>query len=167
MTKTAENLRAMARHGDEDGVKELLSALRKRAEGSDGSRRTKLERVVAGCDTISGNTALHYCCANGHSNIALMLVEAGAPVDALNNSGSTPLHYAALTGQLEVVRGLTNSGADLMKRNNFGNTPHDEAVQCSHRDVADFLMSVVESRAAQNPPVFNEEDDKTGDPEKS
>lgn len=156
MSKSAENLRNMARHGDLDGVRELLAALKRRAENkspaassSGKSKRSKLERVIASRDEMSGNTALHLCCANGHSDIALQLIEAGAPVSAINTSGSTPLHYASLTGQLEVVKHLVRANADLVKRNNFGNTPLDEAVQCNHKDTADFLVEAVEARATE------------------
>lgn len=156
MSKSAENLRNMARHGDVDGVRELLAALKRRAESkspatnsSGKPKRTKLERVIASMDEMSGNTALHLCCANGHTDIAVQLIEAGAPVSAINTSGSTPLHYASLTGQLEVVKHLVRADADLVKRNNFGNTPLDEAVQCNHKETADFLVDAVEARAAE------------------
>lgn len=150
MSKSAENLRNMARHGDLEGVRDLIAALKRRAENSakngastSSGKRTKLERVIASSDDMSGNTALHLCCANGHSDIALELIDAGAPVSAINTSGSTPLHYASLTGQLEVVKHLVNANADLVKRNNFGNTPLDEAVQCNHKATADFLVEAL------------------------
>lgn len=155
MSKSSENLRNMARHGDVDGVRELLAALKRRAESkspatnsSGKPKSTKLKRVIASKDETSGNTALHLCCANGHADIAVQLIEAGAPVSAINISGSTPLHYASLTGQLEVVKHLVRADADLVKRNNFGNTPLDEAVQGNHRDTASFLIETVEERAA-------------------
>lgn len=149
MSKTAENLRSMARHGDAEGINKLITALRRRDAESKKPSASKLTRVVGAKDALSGNTALHFCCANGHSDVALALIEAGAPVNAVNVSGSSALHYAALTGQLDVVKCLVTAGADILLKNNFGNNPFDEATQCSHREVASFLMAENEKQAEQ------------------
>ena len=142
----SKELRQLARNGDVVGVTTMLSTLQRTC------KKSELAKITEGKDELSGNTALHYCCANGHAEIATALINAGAPVDAVNNSGSTPLHYACLTGQLAVVRRLVDAGVDLVHRNNFEHTAMDQALQAGHRDVADFLMKAVEERAEQKEP---------------
>ena len=150
MPTRAEKLRAMACHGDLEGINKLISALRRRRKPDPKKQSTsRLASVVGAKDARSGNTALHFCCANRHSEAALALIEAGAPVNAVNVSGSSALHYAALTGQLDVVKRLVAAGADILLRNNFGNDPHDEATQFSHPDVASFLMTENEKQSKQ------------------
>ncbi|KAJ1640400.1 ankyrin repeat-containing domain protein, partial [Pavlovales sp. CCMP2436] len=48
-----------------------------------------------------GSTALHMACANGHVEIARILLDAGAPFTA-NASGNTPLHWAVQNGHESV-----------------------------------------------------------------
>lgn len=140
-SEIGEELRDMSRHGDLSGVKALIS----------GKKPAVTVEMMGSKDGQSGNTALHFCCANGHSDIAEFLIAQGNPCNISNNSGSTPLHYAALMGQLTVVKSLIKSGkCDLIHRNNFGNTPLDEALQCNHRDVADELMKAVEELSAKS-----------------
>lgn len=148
-SEAGEELRDMSRHGDLSGVKQLLT-------GTTATTEFRNE-LMGSKDGQSGNTALHFCCANGHESIAEFLIAQGNPCNVQNNSGSTPLHYAALMGQLKVVKSLVKSGeCDLIHRNNFGNTALDEALQCNHRDVADELMKAVEQL---NPGNGNEGDE--------
>ena len=125
-------------------------------------KKEKIMEILEGKDDLSGNTALHYCCANGHTEIVQVLIDAGSSVAAANNSGSTSLHYASLTGQIGAVRILVNAGADLVARNKYERTAMDEALQAGHRDVADYLMKAVEERAKRNEKdvVNGMEDDK-------
>lgn len=44
-----------------------------------------------------GRTPLHYACGFNHANIARMLLDEGAPIEATDSMGNTPLHYAAGT----------------------------------------------------------------------
>lgn len=142
-----EQLRQLSRNGDEAGVKSMLITLQ-----STHKKKNELSEVMEGKDELSGNTALHYSCANGHEDIVKALIDAGAHVDAVNNSGNTPLHYSSLTGHMTVVRCLIDAGADLVHRNNFEHTALDQALQAGNRDVADILMAAVEKRAAHNEP---------------
>jgi uncharacterized protein len=52
-----------------------------------------------------------------------MFVEAGAQVNAVNDTGSTALHYAALTGAVRIVEFLAANGAALDVKNKLGKTP--------------------------------------------
>ena len=56
-----------------------------------------------------------------------MFVEAGANVNAVNDTASTALHYAALTGSTRIVEFLVSKGAALDAKNKLGKTPLDLA----------------------------------------
>jgi ankyrin repeat protein len=56
-----------------------------------------------------------------------MFVEAGAAVNAVNDTGNTALHYAAQTGSSRIVEFLAAKGATLDARNKQGKTPLDIA----------------------------------------
>lgn len=133
-----------ARYGDEARVKEIIDSVAK----SDASSTDKrLAGLLHATDELSGNTALHLSCANGHLSIVRILILSGAPVDAKNLSGSTPLHYAALTGQIGVARELVGANAQLVVENNFEKTALDEALQGRHKETADYLMAQAEAQS--------------------
>ena len=56
--------------------------------------------------------AIHAASAEGGFDIARLLIEAGADVNAAHQAGFTPLHAAAMTGQLELAKLLLDRGAD-------------------------------------------------------
>ena len=60
-------------------------------------------------------SALHFAALNGHTEVAKLLLEAGADKDAANNLGITALHSAAESGHIEVVKLLLAAGADKDK----------------------------------------------------
>jgi len=70
-----------------------------------------------------GRTALHHAATYGHANIALILLDAGADIDAREEDGETPLHYAAWRSEVDVAELLVEFGADLEIRNDWGRTP--------------------------------------------
>jgi hypothetical protein len=59
-----------------------------------------------------GNSALHTA-AEADAQMCRLLVEAGIPVDARNNSGLTPLHFAALQANKNAADYLLSKGADI------------------------------------------------------
>ncbi len=60
-----------------------------------------------------GSTALHVAAANGHSEIILLLLNNGAPVDARNKFGGTPLIAALEERQTESAKLLIRKGANV------------------------------------------------------
>jgi hypothetical protein len=54
-----------------------------------------------------------------------MFVEAGAKVNAVNDSGNTAIHYAALTGSARIVEFLAANGLPLDIKSKQGKTPLD------------------------------------------
>ena len=88
----------------------------------------------------SGETPLHAALAEGHKEIAELLIARGADVNAKNASRRTPLHYAAKSGQKEVVELLIAKGADPNVRNYWDRTPLDNAVAEGHKEVVELLI---------------------------
>uniref|UniRef100_A0A667YT52 CARD- and ANK-containing Inflammasome Adaptor Protein n=1 Tax=Myripristis murdjan TaxID=586833 RepID=A0A667YT52_9TELE len=65
-------------------------------------------------------TPLHAAAERGHDSVVELLLDAGANINAKDNSKDTPLHCAARGGHHEVVRRLR---ANLQATNNVGKTP--------------------------------------------
>ena len=138
---SAEELRFAARAGDIDDVNKVLN----RYKGESNELAKLLPAVLAATDDLSGNSALHLCSANGHTDIVQVLLDHKAPIDSTNLSGSTPLHYASLTGNLDVVKVLIQKGAKPVIENKYGKTALDEAHNGKHSDIAKFLIEHVDS----------------------
>jgi len=97
----------------------------------------------------SGRTPLHLAASRGHLDVARLLVESGADVDARSEFGYTPLHVAAMEGYLDVARLLVESGADVDARDKKGRTPLDLARKGGHREVMKLLKSARRGRLVQ------------------
>jgi ankyrin repeat protein len=86
------------------------------------------------------NQALHACIALGNSvEVARLLIEAGADVNATAAGGYTPLHIAASNGKREMVVLLLESGADPTAHCDQDKTPADYARERGHAEVAALL----------------------------
>lgn len=93
------------------------------------------ELLAAGCDVdirngseiqgSIGETALHCAAFWGRDEIAMMLIDAGADVNALTERKSTPLHDAARMGNVTIAKLLLDHGAKPNARDNEGETPLD------------------------------------------
>ena len=57
-------------------------------------------------------TPLHIAAEHNHPQIARVLIEHGANIEAKRNGLLTPLHYAASNGSLATARVLVDAGAD-------------------------------------------------------
>jgi hypothetical protein len=72
-------------------------------------------------DDESESTPLHWAAMIDHVEIALLLLENGADVNAKSNHGWTPLHYAAeQDNNVDVLHLLVENGADLEAQANNG-----------------------------------------------
>lgn len=75
-----------------------------------------------------GWTPLHLAAFFGHAEVARLLLDRGADVNARSQSdrfarANTPLHAAAANRQVEVARLLVERGADVNARDGSGFTP--------------------------------------------
>jgi hypothetical protein len=127
--------------------------------------------LLSAVDPESGNTILHYCSANGFSDLLNPLLAKLAPqqaasasqsgkepdrnfVNSTNKEGNTPLHWAAYNGQLEVVKILVSDGsADMWIKNAAGHLAMFEAERAEKSDVVQYLLEAggdrVDRAAAQ------------------
>lgn len=184
-----DNLLYFARTGSKTDLADTVTAL---ASTYSVSFSQILSNAV---DPESGNTCLHYACANGHLGSVRYLVsppqelelEDEAGLDLMlraNNAGNTALHYAAMNGQLDCVKLLLEAlspqaptedtkkqKSDFVSRkNNAGHDAAFEAESAGKDDVVNFLLGVMDEADADvgRTTVENEtenEDTQTGEEE--
>jgi ankyrin repeat protein len=58
------------------------------------------------------DTPLHWACSWGHLEIARLLIEKGADLNAFDVSGHRPIHRAAVSGHLHLIEFLVEMGVD-------------------------------------------------------
>lgn len=87
----------------------------------------EIKKVIAYADVNqvekeTGFTALHYCAQFYNLEIARLLIENKANVNAQDNVGNTPLFKAVFfsEGKTEMIKLLLENGADCEIKNNFG-----------------------------------------------
>jgi ankyrin repeat protein len=94
------------------GLTPLLAATRDSWHGRADAVMTLLTNganpLVSDAD---GNTPLHGAVLSGEPTVAAMLVDAGAPLDALNKQGESPLSIACRAANWPLVRFLLERGA--------------------------------------------------------
>jgi ankyrin repeat protein len=96
-------------------------------------------RLDAESRNSNRNTPLHAATAGRHAELALMLIERGAPVGGPDGGGQTPLHIAAENGMLDVVKALLARGADPHAVDAEDQTPMSRAAKKNHSAVIDAL----------------------------
>jgi hypothetical protein len=74
------------------------------------------------------------------AEIAQVLIDNGAHVDARNASGKTALQIAALSGNLPVANVLIGGGADVNARGESGDTPLHWAAGTMRKEIVDLLL---------------------------
>lgn len=82
---------------------------------------------------------LHSAVASGNLEIAKMLLEQGADVNAVQSGGFTPLHAAAHNGQAEMVELLLSCGASRDMVTDDGRQAADFAAEEGHSEVMEIL----------------------------
>jgi len=88
---------------------------------------------------VNDNTPLHRAAICGHIDIAELLINHGANVNARCNDGWTHLHTAALFGYVEMVKQLLEYGADKTIQNNKGEIPLDIAKKGGKKEIINIL----------------------------
>ena len=79
----------------------------------------------------------------GLTDIAKLLLESGANVNACDNDGTTPLTGAALKGHVEVAKLLIEAGADVNSKNNNGQTA---LMYASYNGQTEIVKMLIEAR---------------------
>ena len=100
------------------------------------------EKFDINVEDDDGLTALFIAVQEGHSNVALALIRAGAKVDCHNADYVYPLHNAAFKGDLDVVKALVGAKADIdavIRTNN--RTALHWAVDKEMGSVIEFLVN--------------------------
>jgi ankyrin repeat protein len=89
-----------------------------------------------------GGTPLHLAAFAGNLDVARVLLDAGAEVNALadNEFKNTPLQVSALTGQVDVARLLLARGADAKAKQAGGFTALHEAALSGNRKLLALLL---------------------------
>jgi len=100
----------------------------------------KYKQLLVHHQDFRGETALHRCGWCGVSDIAEMLLVAGAKADAGNQRGLTSLHLATERGNMKMIHLLLTHGANVNVKSKIGNTPLHRAVSCERYDVASLLI---------------------------
>lgn len=100
----------------------------------------------------AGRTALMYAIADGNSEIALLLIEAGAGLNICDREGATALHFAAREKNKEIAQELIRMGAEIDARDAYGNTPLSNAVfaSCGENGIIRILLEAGADKDIQN-----------------
>jgi ankyrin repeat protein len=98
-------------------------------------------RVNAPSQNKLSVAALHSAAAAGRIDIARLLIDRGADVNAAHQDQFTALHAAASTGQLELATLLLDRGAEINARSSQGKTALAYAVEAEQKEVARLLES--------------------------
>lgn len=109
-------------------AKEIIKAA-KRGDAAGAAALLKADPSLARVTEADGTTPLHCAAWKGHVDVAELLLDAGADVNALNHDahyGGTPLHAAAHGNQKSVVELLIRRGAVLDVVSCNGRTPLQE-----------------------------------------
>lgn len=103
--------------------------------------------ITMGADTNKAGDAcdacespLHAAIAEGHLDVAKLLINKGANVNARNMSQKTPLHFLASSmDDRELAELMIAKGADINARDKDGSTPLAYAIGNGHGAVAEVL----------------------------
>ena len=86
-------------------------------------------------------TPLQCAARTGNLQMAGLLIDAGAEVNATGETGRTPLSFAVLFSHLDMLRLLIEKGADVNARDAEGASPLDYAAWRGSLDMAAMLLA--------------------------
>jgi ankyrin repeat protein len=95
-------------------------------------------------NTASNNSfkvaPIHSACAISAVDLAELLINHGANVNAKQMNGVTPLHSAAHIGQTKLAKLLIDHGADIHAKTDNGQTPLLMAMEKNFQEMAELLI---------------------------
>lgn len=86
-------------------------------------------------------TALHEASSNGRLEVAKLLINAEAKIDAVSEDGVTPLMCAAAWGYKNLVDLLLKKGANKFLKDSYGASAIDIAYEKEEDELADFIIN--------------------------
>jgi ankyrin repeat protein len=86
-------------------------------------------------------TPLQLAVLLGNERLAMILIAAGAHINAKGTTGRTALHYAVRDAHLEIIHFLIEKGSDLNARDAEGASPLDDAVWQGSLDTVAMLLA--------------------------
>ena len=90
-----------------------------------------------------GTTALWIASCNGHLDIVLNLLNAGASPNIVNNKGDSPLIPACQKGHTTIVESLLNSGANINQYNKNRDNPIIICCRTGQNQVLDVILKMI------------------------
>lgn len=97
-------------------------------------------------------SALHYAVFVGQKDVAALLVERGADVNARSTNGSSPLMMAAREGREELAQFLLGAGADASIKNDRGEDALAWAIRNGHARIGKMVAEPEQFAAAARAP---------------
>lgn len=88
-----------------------------------------------------GFTPLHIAADYGHKDVAELLINNGAEVDALSACASTPLSSATICGHKDIVELLIAKGAAVNTKTTKGFIPLHFASSRGHKEIVELLIA--------------------------
>lgn len=102
--------------------------------------RTNGKRLI-NAKNLAGKTALHEAARTGNTELLLMVLKAGADVNAIDETGRTPLADAVSAEDGSAIRILLSYGASPLMQDMYGRTPLHEAAESSGTDIITMLRT--------------------------
>ena len=97
---------------------------------------------------------LHLAAKNGYEDVAKVLIDKGADVNATDNQKQTPLHSAAENGQAEMCELLLNNGAELKVLDIARRSPEMLARRNEHFHVLTVISQFNEATEDDDAPLL-------------
>ncbi|WP_245181088.1 ankyrin repeat domain-containing protein [Flavobacterium sp. XN-5] len=88
-----------------------------------------------------GRTALMEAVYKSDNKIAVLLINAGADVNAQDGIKNSPFLYAGAEGNLEIVKMALNNGANFKIYNRYGGTALIPAAEKGHLEIVKLLVN--------------------------
>ena len=134
----AAMVKLLREHGAHDPTVDIYEAA---GSGDLAAARVLLQGRpdLVSVNILFGMTPLQWAVQKGHLDMAELLLDNKADVNAKDILGETALHYAARNGRPDLVAILLSHGAKINTRNKAGQTPFQLATEGNHKDVINLL----------------------------
>lgn len=103
---------------------------------------TDVQHVLVHARDAEGYTGLHHACKKGNTDVAKLLLDNGADVNAVNKDGATPLALACQYGHDQTVHYLVKQRrADTGIPDKQGSTAHHISSINGRADIVNHLVA--------------------------